>query len=270
MAFRQRKAGRQAEGHRPSESELLSLGAAWAMVMRHCGGNWTSNHAELVADEVKRAGGSTQLWTNDEVRTDPHLPLCSSATVPVLICQHVRAFPQIYNFVKEPAMKYMRTSDITKWIQKEQSDPETDPTEKTDLDFCFVQSVVFSLLLQKTNSKCASENSVRPLLNAAKLNSILGNALLGGQDAWTLDLLLSVPDDESGARVKLWEVHTQAEINQTVLNWLRDIKARPLALHSPAACRLRTRLPAPARCRPSARHAAMHPPTKLALALHLR
>jgi hypothetical protein len=68
MAFRMRKGGKQGDSiHRPSEHELIALGLSWAMVMCHCGGKYTSDMSDLISDEVKRAEGSTQNWTNAEV-----------------------------------------------------------------------------------------------------------------------------------------------------------------------------------------------------------
>lgn len=68
MAFRLQTGGRKAPvEHRPNEVELVSLSVALAMVLRLAGGKWTKQHAQLVADEVRRSGGTSQNWTPNEV-----------------------------------------------------------------------------------------------------------------------------------------------------------------------------------------------------------
>ena len=71
-----RGGGRAATGHLPNETELLSLGCGFAMMMSHCAGNYSPVHSVTVSEEVKRAGGSTQDWDHNEVRAACALPVC--------------------------------------------------------------------------------------------------------------------------------------------------------------------------------------------------
>ena len=73
MAFRVRKGGVAAGGHRPNETELIALGTAWASVFVCCDGQYTVEHSTMISDEVKRAGASTQDWSNAEVHDRPNL-----------------------------------------------------------------------------------------------------------------------------------------------------------------------------------------------------
>ena len=81
MAFRL-SSGRRPTGHVPNETELIALGCGFAMMFRHCGGFYTPQHSEIISDEVKRAGGSMQEWSHQEVRALPastlHLPAFTS------------------------------------------------------------------------------------------------------------------------------------------------------------------------------------------------
>ena len=131
---------------------------------------------------------------------------------------------QIYNFVKEPALKYLALTDIEVLISKEQGDPTTTDEQKKALDFSFIQSVTICICLQKTTGKFASERVVKPLFEAAQLNKILQLSELGGYADWTSEMLYMILDDNDQL-VPIWSVMTPREINQQILDWLRDMKA---------------------------------------------
>ena len=78
MAFKAQTGGRRPSTHRPDESELVALGCAYAMMFCFCGGDMVRSHCEKLAAEVKRVGGSTQVWAPDEVSTHmrPHELAC--------------------------------------------------------------------------------------------------------------------------------------------------------------------------------------------------
>ena len=131
---------------------------------------------------------------------------------------------QIYNFIKEPALKYLALTDIEVLISKEQGDPTTTDEQKKALDFSFIQSVTICMCLQKTTGKFASERVVKPLFEAAQLNKILQLPELGGYADWTSEMLYMILDDNDQL-VPIWSVMTPREINQQILDWLRDMKA---------------------------------------------
>ena len=74
--------------------------------------------------------------------------------------------PQIYNKVKEYTFKYMPTCDLLDWTQAEQNN---NASELVRLDFDFVQSAVFNILLTKTPGGCANRRVVEPLLRQVSL-----------------------------------------------------------------------------------------------------
>ena len=227
MAFRVRRGGAAAGGHRPNETELIALGTAWSMAFCHCNGEWSGpTHAALVSEEVKREGGSTQDWTNAEVSSCAHARRLAVTGVRAHVCARAPC-RQIYNYVSETAVKYMKREDVAKWVANAPIDE--DDMEMRARHFEFVQSVVLSIVVQKTTSKCASEATVKPLLQAAQLDRILANNRLGGDPSWTIQRLITLPAPDAnecnGERDSLWKGRTSKEINQSILDWLRDMKA---------------------------------------------
>ena len=180
MAFRKQTGGRKASTHRPHESELVALTAAYAMVLCHCGGDLVKAHSEKISSEVLRAGGSTQEWSHDEVSAHMHPHELFPAHMHARPRTHAHAHaqntkpydasvirrcvcPQIYNFVKETMFKYMPTNDVRKWLEKLMSNNDQDELAMRDTMFAFIQSCVISATMQKTTCKFSNKRAVEAL-----------------------------------------------------------------------------------------------------------
>lgn len=241
MAFRKQTGGRKASTHRPHESELVALTAAYAMVLCHCGGDLVKAHSEKISSEVLRAGGSTQEWSHDEVSAHMHPHELFPAHMHARPRTHAHAHaqntkpydasvirrcvcPQIYNYVKETMFKYLPTNDVRKWLEKLMSNNDQDETAMQDTMFAFIQSCVISATMQKTTCKFSNKRAVETLFEKAKLDKILKIDELGGHPTWSSDNLMKVADENDNL-VYIWEVLTMSKVSELIHDWLRDMKA---------------------------------------------
>ena len=243
MAFRRQTGGRKAATHRPNESELVALTAAYAMVLCHCGGDLVKSHSETISNEVYRAGGSTQEWSHDEVSTHmqphelspPHMHARPRTHAHVHVtCTRTKPFdasvirrcvcPQIYNYVKETMFRYMPTMDVRKWLEKLMSNNDQDETAMKDTMFAFIQSCVISAAMQKTTSKFSNKRAVEALFERAKLDKILKIEEIGGEPTWSSENLMKVADENENL-VYIWEVMNMSTISELIHDWLRNMKA---------------------------------------------